>query len=105
MKSRRGVLIVIAGIATMLAACPRERTQADISADVIAERMHKATEARQYDEAVAMASEALKRDPSNGLLLSQVGLVYLRRGAEEPKQREKWLTTATEYAERTMVAT
>jgi hypothetical protein len=69
-----------------------------------AQRMARATKRQQYDKAVQIGLDALKGKPSDGFLLSQVGLVYLQRAIADGQQRETWLDQATDYASKSAKA-
>lgn len=84
--------------------CSSQKPQHPNDAEV-AQQMFAATKDHHYDEAVQIGLEALKTRPSDGLLLLQVGLVYMKRAMDDPQQRGRWLDLATEYANRTVAVT
>jgi hypothetical protein len=96
---RSAFLLIFSCLASTLS-CTGQKAESKQDADT-AQRMLAATKAHQYDEAVRIGSDALKANPSDALLLSQIGLVYMKRAEDDQAEREKWLSLATDYAEKT----
>jgi hypothetical protein len=95
----------LAAVAIFLMAMSHVACAQQVEGDAeIAAQMAKATKDHEYDKAVQIGLNALKSKPSDGLLLSQVSLVYLQRAIADKENREHWLDRATDYANRSFNA-
>ena len=57
----------------------------------------------RYDDAVQAGLQALQNQPTDEIVYQQIAFVYLVRAQKDPDQRNRWVSTAVSYLEKSLL--
>jgi len=65
-------------------------------------QMHNYIKQGRYDDAVQVGLHALQNQSSDEIVYQEIAVVYLMRAQKEPEQRERWVSTAISYIDKSL---